>query len=83
MSTEEVIHEAGQKLLTVTFDYTEADGSNEGAREVEPYSYRDKNGIKFMGYDIRKAGIRAFVPSGIHNIAMTTNSYEPRWDVEV
>ncbi len=42
--TEDIIHEAGQKSVTVRFDYTEADGSNEGTREVEPYSYRDKNG---------------------------------------
>jgi len=83
MSTEKTIHEAGQKLVTITFDYTEADGSNEGTREVEPYSYRDKNGRKFMGYDLRKSGIRAFVPENIHNIALTNNSYTPRWPVEV
>lgn len=83
MTTQETIHEAGQKLVTVTFDYTEADGTNEGTREVEPYSYRDKNGIKFMGYDLRKDGIRAFVPGNIHNIALTGNSFTPRWEVEV
>lgn len=84
MNTEETIHEAGQKLLTVTFDYTEADGSNEGSREVEPYSYRDKGGQRlFYGYDTRKAGIRSFAPANIHNIAITSNGYEPRWPVEV
>jgi predicted DNA-binding transcriptional regulator YafY len=83
MTTEEIIHEAGQKLLTVIFDYTEADGTNEGQREVEPYSYRDKSGRKFMGYDLRKSGIRAFIPENIHNISITDNKFEPRWPVEV
>jgi predicted DNA-binding transcriptional regulator YafY len=83
MSTEEVIHEAGQKLVTVTFDYTEADGSNEGTREVEPYSYRDKSGRKFFGYDLGKNGMRSFVPENIHNIAITDHTFEPRWPVEV
>lgn len=83
MTTEEIIHEAGQKLVTVTFDYTEADGSNEGAREVEPYSYRDKNGRKFFGYDLSKDSIRSFVPDNIHNIAITENTFNPRWPVEV
>jgi len=83
MSTEEIIHEAGQRLVTVTFDYTEADGSNEGVREVEPYSYQDKNGRKFFGYDLGKDSIRAFVPENIHNIALTDNKFTPRWPVEV
>ncbi len=84
MSTEQTISEAGQKLLTVTFDYTEADGSNEGTREVEPYSYRETAGTrKFMGYDIRKGSIRSFIPANIHNIKMTDNHFTPRWPVEV
>lgn len=83
MTTEDIIHEAGQKLVTVTFDYTEADGSNEGTREVEAYSYRDKNGIKFYGYDLGKGSIRAFVPENIHHIVLTDNTYTPRWPVEV
>ena len=83
MTTEEVIHEAGRRLLTVTFDYTEADGTNEGTREVEPYSYRDKNGLKFFGYDLGKGSIRAFVPENIHNIAISERGFTPRWTVEV
>lgn len=83
MNTEEVIHEAGKKLVTVTFDYTESDGTNEGTREVEPYSYRETAGTrKFMGYDVQKNGMRSFLPKNIHNITMTDNTYAPRWAVE-
>jgi len=84
MSTEDTIHEAGQKLVTITFDYSEADGSNEGTREVEPYSYREKSAQRlFYGYDVRKGAIRSFAPANIHNTALTDNSYTPRWPVEV
>ncbi len=81
---EEVISQAGRQLMTVKFDYTEKDGSNEGQREVEPYSYREKVGeIFFFGYDIQKQEIRMFRPSMIGNIIMTGNPYSPRWPVEV
>lgn len=83
MTTEETIKNAGAKLVTVKFDYLEADGSNEGEREVEPYSYRDKNGRKFFGYDIKKKEIRSFIPKNINNIVLTENSFKPRWPVEV
>ena len=74
---------AGQKLKTILIDYTEKDGSNEGLREVEPYSFRIKNGIElFYGYDLKKGGIRSFIIESINEIQFTDNSYTPRWDVE-
>ena len=45
---KETIIEAGQNLKTIKIDYTEKDGSNEGYREVEPYSFREKNGIEYL-----------------------------------
>ncbi|PIX06494.1 MAG: hypothetical protein COZ76_08535 [Flavobacteriales bacterium CG_4_8_14_3_um_filter_35_10] len=48
---------AGQNLKTLRIDYTEKDGSNEGWREVEPYSFRPGN--LFFAYDIRKGGTRS------------------------
>ena len=52
MSVKEIIVNAGRNLKTVRIDYTEKDGSNEGWREVEPYSF--KSGNLFFGYDIKK-----------------------------
>ena len=85
MSAESIIHEAGKNLVTVTFDYTEKDGSNEGVREVEPYSYRrNSDGQKlFYGFDLGKNGTRSFRTRYIHNIKLTSNSFRPRWPVEV
>lgn len=80
---KDLIIEAGQNLKTICLDYTEKDGSNEGLREVEPYSFRFKNGVEyFYGYDINKNGIRGFLIDSINDIEMTNNNYEPRWPVE-
>ena len=45
---KEIIIEAGKRLNTILIDYTEKDGSNEGLREVEPYSFREKNGVTYF-----------------------------------
>lgn len=68
------IIEAGQSLRTILIDYTEKDGSNEGWREVEPYSFRKKNGIEyFYGFDIKKDGIRGFFVDSINDVQVTGN----------
>lgn len=80
---KELIIEAGQNLKTILIDYTEKDGSNEGWREIEPYSFREKNGIEFFyGFDIKKNGIRGFIVDSINEITITNNTYNPRWEVE-
>lgn len=79
------IIEAGQQLRTIKINYTEKDGSNEGYREVEPYSFREKNDVElFFGYDIRKDAIRSFIIDSINDIEITDNNYAPRngWKVE-
>jgi predicted DNA-binding transcriptional regulator YafY len=77
------IIKAGKNLKTILIDYTEKDGSNEGWREVEPYSFREKNDIEyFYGFDIKKNGIRGFIIDSINDIKITNNSYTPRWEVE-
>lgn len=80
---KDTIIEAGQNLKTIRLDYTEKDGSNEGWREVEPYSFREKKGIEyFYGFDINKDGIRGFIIDSINDVEITDNDYDARWDVE-
>ena len=80
---KDVIIEAGQNLKTLLISYTEKDGSNEGWREVEPYSFRVKNGVEyFYAFDIQKNGIRGFIIDSINDVEITENDYVPRWDVE-
>ncbi|WP_445748861.1 WYL domain-containing protein [Polaribacter sp.] len=79
---DEII-EAGKNLKTILIEYAEKDGSNEGWREVEPYSFREKSGVEyFYGFDIKKNGIRGFIIDSINDIQITNNSYTPRWEVE-
>ncbi len=78
-----LIIEAGQNLKTIRIDYTEKDGTNEGWREVEPYSFREKKGIEyFYGFDVNKNGIRGFIIDTINDVEITENNFEPRWPVE-
>ncbi|OCB70132.1 hypothetical protein B0A79_01345 [Flavobacterium piscis] len=74
---------AGQNLKIIFIDYTEKDGSNEGLREVEPYSFRIKGGIEiFFAHDLNKGAIRGGIISSINDIKITENMYSPRWKVE-
>jgi predicted DNA-binding transcriptional regulator YafY len=77
------IIEAGQNLKTLLIDYTEKDSSNEGWREIEPYSFREKNGVSyFYAFDIKKNEIRRFLIDSINDIEITENNFNPRWEVE-
>lgn len=83
MGIKEKIIEAGRSLKTILIDYTEIDGSNEGLRELEPYSFRVKSNIEyFYGYDLSKTGIRSFKLDRINSVEITKNSFKPRWPVE-
>jgi predicted DNA-binding transcriptional regulator YafY len=77
------IIEAGQNLKTLNIDYEKADGTR-GWREVEPYSLKEVNGVVTLyAKNVGKSGIRSFKLESIHNIQITTNSYQPEWTVEL
>jgi hypothetical protein len=83
MNIKEIIHSAGENLHTVIITAREKDGSIE-TREAEPYSYRITAGSeKFFCFDINKNGIRNLLLSNIISVEETSNSYTPRWAVEV
>lgn len=83
MSFRDKIASAGRSLHTIIITAREDDGSIE-TREAEPYSYRIKGGDeKFFCYDIARGGIRNFRVSSIISVAETSNSFSPRWPVEV
>jgi predicted DNA-binding transcriptional regulator YafY len=83
MNIENVIIEAGKNLKTLLINYTEKDWSNEWFREVEPYSFREKNWEKyFFGFDLKKMWTRQFILSNIKDIKITENNFSPRWEVE-
>jgi predicted DNA-binding transcriptional regulator YafY len=83
MSVKQAIAAAGINLHTIILTASEEDGSIE-TREAEPYSYRFRGGRElFFCYDIGRQGIRSFVVSRILSAEETTNTFSPRWPVEV
>lgn len=62
---------------------------------VEPYSYRYRwltSGGRwqpailkkvFFGYDVDDDTIKMFMYANIHDVTITSDSYEPRWGVEI
>lgn len=83
MGVKDTIASAGRNLHTIIITAREDDGSTE-IREAEPYSYRITGGTeKFFCYDIAKGGTRNFHVHKIISVEETSNSFTPRWEVEV
>jgi len=71
-----------EKILKII--YLEKDGTSEGWRYVEPYSfsYDDGEGGLFA-WDISKNGIRRFSVDRITNAEITEDSYNPRYEIKI
>jgi predicted DNA-binding transcriptional regulator YafY len=83
MSIKQVIASAGRNKHTIILKAREENGTIE-TREAEPYSYRFKNGHElFFCYDIAKKGTRSFLVQNIISVEETTNTFFPRWAIEV
>ena len=83
MSIKDTIASAGRNLHTIIITAREDNGATE-TREAEPYSYRMKdNDQKLFCFDIKKGGIRNFHISKIISVEETSNTFTPRWPVEV
>lgn len=73
---------AGEKVLKVI--YLEKDGTSEGWRYIEPYSFSHDHGEDgLFAWDIAKAGIRRFSIDRIENAEVTETNYHPRYTVEI
>lgn len=82
-SFKNTIHSAGKNQHTIIITAKEKDGSIE-TREAEPYSYRFTAGTeKFFCFDVVKNKTRNFFVSNIVSVEETSNSFTPRWQIEV
>jgi hypothetical protein len=58
-------------------------------RYIEPYSFRQgKEGPLLYAYDLNRQGgkaqsIKAFYPNKMHGLAVTNETFIPRWEVEI
>ena len=79
----ETIKQAGRTKTVLRIIYTEKDGTSEGWRYVEPYSFIGEGESEALfAWDIRKDGIRRFTLSRIDQIELTEEHFAPRYSVE-
>jgi len=80
----DTIKQAGRTKTVLRIMYTEKDGSNEGWRHVEPYSFRGEGESEALfAWDIEKDGIRRFTLGRIDNAELTAKTFIPRYPVEI
>jgi len=79
----ETIKQAARAKRVLRIIYIEKDGTSEGWRYVEPYSFsKDEREQGFFAWDILKGGIRRFSLERITQVEMTEQNYTPRYPVE-
>lgn len=80
----ETIKQASRSKAVLRIIYTEKDGTSEGWRRVEPYSFRGEGESEALfAWDIQKDGIRRFSLSRINQAEMTLEHFAPRYPVEI
>lgn len=80
----ETIKNAAHSLRVLRIIYTEKDGTIDGWRYIEPYSFSHDNGEDgLFAWDRTKNGIRRFTIERISQIEISDESYAPRYIVEI
>ncbi|MDD3101779.1 MAG: WYL domain-containing protein [Patescibacteria group bacterium] len=80
----ETIKQAASKRKILKIIYREKDGTSEGWRYIEPYSFSHDDGEDgLFAWDISKGGIRRFSFDRINDIQLTDETYNPRYGIEI
>jgi|SRR3989344_3441958 len=80
----DTIKQAGRSQTILRIIYTEKDGTSEGWRYVEPYSFRGEGESEALfAWDVNKDGIRRFTLSRIEQAELTPGSFVSRYPVEI
>ena len=80
----ETIKQAGRSCLVLRIIYTEKDGTSEGWRYVEPYSFRGEGENEALfAWDVSKDGIRRFTLIRINQAELATDHFVPRYPIEI
>jgi predicted DNA-binding transcriptional regulator YafY len=78
------IKEAASQKKVLRIIYLEKDGTNEGWRHVEPYSFSHDHGEDGLyAWDLNKNGIRRFSIDRITDAEIINESYHPRYQIEI
>jgi predicted DNA-binding transcriptional regulator YafY len=80
----DTIKQSARERRILKIIYQEKDGSMDGWRYVEPYSFSQDNGTDgLFAWDINKAGIRRFSMDRIEDVQITDKIYNPRYEIEI
>lgn len=74
------IIKAAKEHRTIKISYTDSKGVVTFDRECEPYEIR---GEAIYMYDLNKQSIRLFKLSNINRAVLTTNTFVPRWPIQI
>ena len=80
----EIIKQAATARKVLRIIYIEKDGTSEGWRHIEPYSFSKDDGEQgLFAWDISKGGIRRFSLERITQVEITEQNYTPRYPIEI
>jgi len=80
----EIIKQAAKERKILKIVYREKDGTSEGWRYVEPYSFSHDDGeTGLFAWDISKGGIRRFSIERIADVQIDDETYNPRFAIEI
>ena len=81
----ETIKQAARERKILKIIYIEKDGSSEGWRFVEPYSFSRQDGQidGLYAWDKNKNGIRRFILEQIQEAEITEENFTPRFEIKI
>lgn len=84
MNILETIKQAARTQKVLRIIYIEKDGTSDGWRYVEPYSFsRDAGEDALFAWDRAKNGIRRFTLNRISQADILDESFAPRYSIEI
>lgn len=80
----DTIKQAGRTRIVLRIIYIEKDGTSEGWRYVEPYSFKGEGEDEALfAWDKAKDGIRRFTLGQIDQAELTNDHFVSRYPVEI
>ena len=80
----DTIKQAARSKQVLRIIYIEKDGTTEGWRYVEPYSFSKDDGEQgLFAWDRTKNGIRRFSIDRISQAEISSENYAPRYQIEI
>lgn len=80
----DTIKQAARSRQILRIIYIEKDGTSEGWRYVEPYSFSKDDGEQgLFAWDRAKNGIRRFSIDRISQAEISSETYTPRYQIEI